>query len=189
MEQNVKSLNNPTYTWSWVQILYQHHWRPTTAAAGDAFTCTNPLKITRERLAATKGKGKMTESCKPERQAQRACLRLRLDQDKSQLPLAPPHPGKQMPSHKRSHQLPRVGWAGVWRDNPCGLDKQKRTQDEGGAGTLRKTPATPAPTRSTCCSVTMWCLTAAPWIAAHQDPPPSVISQSLLKFTLSTRKD
>ena len=44
MEQNVKSLNNPTYTWSWVQILYQLHWRPTTAAAGDAFTCTNPVK-------------------------------------------------------------------------------------------------------------------------------------------------
>ena len=52
-----------------------------------------------------------------------------------------------------------------------------------------KPPTTPAPTRSTCCSVTTWCLTAAPWIAAQQDPPPSVISQSLLKFTLSTRKD
>ena len=94
----------------------------------------------RGRLAATEGKSKTTESCKPECQAQRACLRLRLDQDKSQLPLTPPHPGKQTPSHKHGHQLPRVGWAGVWRDNPCGLDKQKRTQDEGGAGTLRKTP-------------------------------------------------
>lgn len=103
------------------------------------------LKIRREWLAATKGKGKTTESCKPGRQAQRACLRLRLDQDKRQLPLTPSHPGKQTPSHKRSQQLPRAGWAGVWRDNPCGLDKQKRTQDEGGAGTLRKTPRHSSP--------------------------------------------
>lgn len=116
MEQNVKSLNNPTYTWSCVQILYQ---TPLEAhycccwegwERGKLLHVQALLKIRRSGWLP-RGKGKTTESCKPGRQAQRACLRLRLDQDKRQLPLTPSHPGKQTPSHKRSQQLPkgRVG--------------------------------------------------------------------------------